>query len=100
MTIRVLGDPPTVRALRLAGIDGAIAPKGGEAAALERELSLKDLGVLLITEPVASAIRQKVNAAKVSLHFPLVLEIPAVGAPSIPMDDVVTVVAKMLRIGS
>lgn len=98
MVVRVLGDTPTVRALRLAGIDGTVTEPEAAAAAFERELSSKDLGILLVTEPVAARIRQKVEAAKLSLHFPLVLEIPAVGMPIVPADDLAAKVARMIGI--
>jgi len=100
MVVRVLGDPATVRALRLAGIDGrAVGPDTAEKA-FEEELSSEGLGVLLVTEPVAAGIRRRVDAAKVSLHFPLVLEIPAMGVPSVPADDLVAKVARMIGIRS
>jgi len=102
MLIRVLGDPGTLRALRLAGLDGRAVGASEDAraagAAFDEMLSEQDLGILLVTEPVAQQIRQRVDAAKLSRHFPLVLEIPARGVPGEPVDDLVARVARQVGI--
>ena len=95
MRISVLGDRATVEAMRLAGIEGEVVGESQDpAAAFDRLLRQDDLGVLLVTEPLASAMRAKVDAAKLTRRFPLVLEVPARGVPSIPADDLVARVAR------
>jgi V/A-type H+-transporting ATPase subunit F len=97
MLIRVLGDTSTVGALRLAGIEGrTVDPSDDCARAFDEMLRQEDLGVLLVTEPVAQQIRSRVEQAKLGRRLPLVLEIPARGAPSAPADDLVARVARMI----
>jgi V/A-type H+-transporting ATPase subunit F len=97
MLIRVLGDDRTVDALRLAGVEGrAVGASDDLGSVFDEMLKVEDLGVLLVTEPVAEHIRSRVEQAKLGRKLPLVLEIPARGVPSMPSDDLVARVARMV----
>jgi len=97
MLIRVLGDKGTVDALRLAGVEGRVVDVDAEVGPVFDEmLKIEDLAVLLVTEPLAAHIRPRVEKAKLARRMPLVLEIPARGVPSLPYDDLVARVARMV----
>ncbi len=97
MIVRLLGDSPTVEALRLAGIEGRALREGEDPARVfEEMLAVEDLGVLFVTENVAERMRARVDQAKIARHFPLVLEIPARGAEAVTAEDLVDRVAKLV----
>ena len=86
MEIRVLGDTATVKAFRLAGVEGrAVDQAESYESAFAQMLAHEELGVLLVTA-----------RAKLERRMPLVLEIPARGIPSLPADDMVDRVARMV----
>lgn len=63
--------------MRLAGIDGVVAHTSDEVmAALNTALSDKDLGILLFTEKAAALIHDHIRELKLTLHTPLIVEIP------------------------
>ena len=97
MLIRVLGDSATVESMRLAGVEGrAVTAAEDCAAAFDEMLKLEDLGVLLVTEPLAARMRSRVDDAKLTRRLPLVLEIPARSDPTVPSDDLVARVGRMV----
>ncbi|NPV53428.1 MAG: hypothetical protein HPY71_07880 [Firmicutes bacterium] len=76
MNIIVIGDRDTVTGFRLAGVEGWHVDTPEEAgAALERALAAPDVGLILITERWAAAMRPRVEAARRRI-MPLVVEIP------------------------
>ena len=63
--------------MRLAGIEGIVVHTKGEVSeALEHALTLPDIGILLITEKLASMVQDELTSLKVSRNLPLVVEIP------------------------
>lgn len=99
MKFFVIGDEQTVLGFRLVGIEGK--------AALERESALivlheavarRDVGIVLITEAVASKVRDEVEARLYGLGFPLVLEIPDASGPSPERPEVNDIVRKAVGI--
>lgn len=67
----------TLVLLRLAGIGGVVAHGPAETArALSSALSMKDLGILLITELAAESVPDKVKEMRSGGALPLLIEIP------------------------
>lgn len=63
--------------MRLAGIDGCVAHEKDEIKdAVKTALSDKDIGVLIFTEKAAAKIKDYLNDLKLTLHTPLIIEIP------------------------
>lgn len=63
--------------LRLAGIDGMVVKEREEVlAALEKAMSDKDIGIILITEILAELIPKVIADIKLNRSRPLIVEIP------------------------
>jgi len=77
MKIFLIGDEITVLGYSLAGIPGAVVDDKEEAAkALKEATSDPDMGIVLVTQPVASEIQPLIDDAKLKRATPIVLEIP------------------------
>ena len=77
MKFYCIGDEDTVRGFRLAGIDGQVVSSGPEAeAALQKATERRDIGVVMITDAVASDIREQVDTVRLECEQPLLVEIP------------------------
>ncbi len=77
MKFYCIGDVDTVRGFRLAGIDGRVVSSDQEAeAALTTATARRDIGVVMITDAVASGIRDQVDAVRLECEQPLLVEIP------------------------
>lgn len=67
----------TLVGMRLAGIKGIVVnDKRNIEKAFDALINKKEVGILLLTEKVAEAIRDKVNYVKQKLTYPLIVEIP------------------------
>lgn len=63
--------------MRLAGIEGCVVHGEQETAEAVREaVENKEIGVLLITEKAAESIKEYIRELKITLHTPLITEIP------------------------
>lgn len=63
--------------MRLAGIDGCVVHEHDETVeALKRAISDPEIGVVLMTEKAASVAKEYVSELKLTLHTPLITEIP------------------------
>lgn len=63
--------------MRLAGISGVIVHDGDEILKeLDNIKSSKDIGIILITEKLASLVREEINRLKLNMNIPLIVEIP------------------------
>lgn len=99
MRFFVIGDKQTVLGFRLVGIEGVPVGEREEAlTALNEAVSRKDLGIVLITEAVASKVRDEVDARLYGMGFPLVLEIPDASGPSPERPGIDDVVRKAVGI--
>jgi V/A-type H+/Na+-transporting ATPase subunit F len=89
----VIGDRETVTGFRLVGVDGHIATERDEVlSVLSEVVAKKEAGVVLITERVASKIRDEVEKRLYGFGFPLMLEIPDASGPDpgrLKVEDVV-----------
>jgi V/A-type H+-transporting ATPase subunit F len=85
----VIGDQETVLGFRFVGVEGTVSVARDDAlAALKETVTRKDIGVVLVTEELATKIRDEVEAKLHGSGFPLVLEIPG---PSGPRPDRLTI---------
>ena len=79
MTFFVLGDEDVILGFQFIGIKGKII-ESSEDALLEFNNvingNLGEIGVLLITEKVASMIEEKLMDWQISGNYPLIVEIP------------------------
>lgn len=63
--------------MRLAGIMGTVVHEAEEVVReLESALNNKDIGIILVTEKIASLARDEVNRIKLTVDVPLIVEIP------------------------
>ncbi len=77
MTYYVLGEEDTVLGFSLVGISGSVVSKREEALReFQYAIGKKEFGVLIITQGVASLIRQEVDQYLFTQEFPLIVEIP------------------------
>lgn len=73
----IIGDEDSVLGFGMVGVDGRTVESSEEAgAAFESVLKDHTVGVVIITEPAADMIREKVDAYLFSEQFPLIVEIP------------------------
>lgn len=67
----------TQTGMRLAGIDGCVAHDSKAIKeAIQEAVKDPDLGILLLTEKAGAMVRKYVDNLKVTLHKPLIVEIP------------------------
>lgn len=63
--------------MRLAGVDGCVLHESEEIAAeIKRVTADPDLGILMLTEKAAAAVGEYLSNLKMTLHTPLIVEIP------------------------
>ncbi|MBD3246583.1 MAG: hypothetical protein GF333_06175 [Candidatus Omnitrophica bacterium] len=75
-----IAEPKSSIGFKLAGVRTREASTQREAReALKVALSLKDLGVILVTERVAVFLRQEIDTLIYQRQLPLVLEVPSQG---------------------
>lgn len=80
MKLMVIGHPEAVLGFLLVGVGGRVATSPTEAnQALDSALSTADIGIILVTEDVATMIETRMNDLKMHSTVPLVVEIPAPG---------------------
>ncbi|MDP4108620.1 MAG: V-type ATP synthase subunit F [Bacillota bacterium] len=67
----------TQTGMRLAGIEGVVLHDRQEViSAIEKVLADRSIGILLITEKLASLCPEMIYDLKLNRHMPLVVEIP------------------------
>ncbi len=67
----------TLVGMRLAGIEGSVAHGAEETqSAVKEAIENSEIGVLLITEKAAAQIKDYIRELKITLHTPLITEIP------------------------
>ena len=82
MTFYCIADEDTVRGFRLAGIEGRVVISATQAAAALTEAAAgAELGIVILTQPVAAWIRPQVEAFRTTRERPLVVEIPGPDGP-------------------
>jgi len=82
MKTLVIADEDTVIGFSFAGVQGVVVNSEAETRqAFERATKADNIGILLITEPVANAIRAQVDQWIIGGGRPLVVEIPDAHGP-------------------
>ncbi len=63
--------------MRLAGVDGCVAHTADEVQAeIKKALADKELGILVFTEKAGATVKEYLRTLKLTLHTPLIIEIP------------------------
>lgn len=63
--------------MRLAGVDGCVAHSAEHIEAeIKKAVADPDLGILLLTEKAGDMVKEYLNQLKLTLHTPLIIEIP------------------------
>ncbi len=82
MNFFCIADEDTVRGFRLAGIAGEVVTTAPQAVlAIETAVARADVGIVILTEKVATNIRDRVDAIRLTQNRPLVVEIPGPAGP-------------------
>lgn len=77
MQFYVIADEHTVTGFKLVGIDGEAVTSADEAReALKKAFSSTEIGIIVLTEKVASSIKEEVEEFVFGHSFPLIIEIP------------------------
>jgi len=89
MDFFIIGDHDTVLGFSLSGIEGRVAKDDRDAhAALREVMESGRVGILLITERYAQALRNELDNIMLKSRYPLVLEIPDMSGP---LEDKITI---------
>lgn len=82
MKLFCIADEDTVRGFRLAGVDGeAVDDAKSAKAAMDRVLSHPEIGLVILTDVVASEIQTEVDRIRMECESPLLVEIPGPDGP-------------------
>ncbi len=78
MKMFAIGDPKAVLGFSLVGVEGEAAASAAEVnQALDKALSAKDIGIILITQDAAKMIGPRMEQLSLRSIVPLVVEIPS-----------------------
>ena len=99
MKFFLIGDEITVTGYSMIGVRGVVVNNGQEAAdALKKATQDPDMGIVLITQRIASEIRQLVDEARLELATPVVLEIPDRFGPVEEKETALNLVQRLIGI--
>jgi V/A-type H+-transporting ATPase subunit F len=86
MKLLVIGHQEAVLGFSLVGVEGRMATTAGDVSrTLDEALSMKDIGIILVTQELARLIQPKMDQLKLRSTIPLVIEIPGPKGP--PPDE-------------
>jgi len=99
MKLFLIGDEFTVLGYSLVGILGiAVSSKEEAADALKQATQDPEVGVVLITQPVASEIQPQLDQVKLRMTTPIVLEIPDRKGPVEDRESALDIVRRLIGI--
>ncbi len=99
MKFFLIGDETTVLGYSLTGIYGVAVNNSEEAArALTEATQDPDIGIVLITQRIASEIQTLVDEAKLKMATPIVLEIPDRSGPVEGRESALDIVQRLIGI--
>jgi len=99
MKFFLIGDEYTVLGYSLVGINGVIVNNAQEANdALNAVTKDPDVGIILITQRIASEIQHLVEMARLEMSTPIVLEIPDRQGPMEGRESALSVVQRLIGI--
>jgi V/A-type H+-transporting ATPase subunit F len=77
MKFHVIADENTVTGFKLVGLEGEVVENAdGAREALTKAFEAKDIGIIMISERIASEIREEMEDFVFKHTFPLIIEIP------------------------
>jgi V/A-type H+-transporting ATPase subunit F len=77
-----IADEDTIRGFRLAGVAGEVVSDAGEAVdAVRRAAAMPGLGLLVVTDVVASEAQAEIDRIRLECVQPLIAEIPGPDGP-------------------
>ena len=83
MKVVLIGHPEAVQGFALVGVHGKSATSVEEInQALDESLAAEDIGIILVTDDVASMIKERMDQLKLRSTIPLVVEIPGPDGPA------------------
>ena len=99
MKFSLIGDEITVLGYRLAGIHGIVVKNKEEATDALRSITQDpEVGIVLITQRIASEIQPVVDEAKMKMATPIVLEIPDRRGPIEGRESALDIVQRLIGI--
>jgi len=99
MKLFLIGDKVTVLGYSLVGIPGVVVNNSEEAnEALRKAIQDTDMGIVLITQRIASEIQPLVDEAKLKMATPIVLEIPDRHGPVEDKESALDIVQRLIGI--
>jgi len=99
MKFFLIGDEYTVLGYSLVGIHGVVVKDPQEATdAMNIATKDPDIGVILITQRIASKIKHLVELARLEMSTPIVLEIPDRQGPIEDRESALSVVQRLIGI--
>ncbi len=95
----VIADEDTVLGFRYAGVEGRAVQTPEEAReALAEQVRAGRVGVVIMTEEIAEAIRPEVNALRFESSIPIVVEIPGPDGPAASRRELEAVIREALGV--
>lgn len=76
MKIAVIGDADTVALFKLAGVGRTLVADDDVAAQFDSLVATEDVGVIIVTEPIAQSIRKRIIQIKLQKELPIIVEVP------------------------
>ncbi|HGJ64079.1 TPA: Vacuolar H+transporting two-sector ATPase F subunit [bacterium] len=99
MKFILIGDEHTVLGYSLIGIQGVVVKTAQEALdALSSASKDPEIGVILITQRIASLIQYEVNNARLAMSIPVVLEIPDRQGPLEGRESAMNIIQRLIGI--
>jgi len=99
MKFFLIGDEFTVLGYSLVGIRGiAVSNREETAEALKQATQDPEIGIVLITQPVASQIQPLLDQVKLRMTTPIVLEIPDRKGPVEGRESALDIVRRLIGI--
>jgi len=99
MKFILIGDEHTVLGYSLIGIQGVVVKNAQEALdALNSASKDSEIGVILITQRIASLIQYEVNNARLAMSIPVVLEIPDRQGPLEDKESAMNIIQRLIGI--
>jgi len=99
MKLFLIGDSFSILGYRLAGVHGSIVNSKEEASqTLKQAIQDPDIGIILITQRIASEIQALVDQTKSEKAIPVILEIPDRSGPLEGRESALDIVQRLLGI--
>ena len=82
MKVLVIGHQEAVLGFSLVGVEGQVVSSAAEVnQALDKALSMTEIGIILVTQEVAKLIMPRMDQLKLRSTIPLVIEVPGPKGP-------------------